>query len=139
MRPQIPQAAFDQATADEIAAERAYESSREVLRESTGDYVDDLVRPGEGMPLINPTPATTPEWVKLAMDQNLNGIFGESPGDRYTAIAQFGLPAAQAYDFGTSTSPLATGYTRVSEQTTYSVAQGFGWLSGTIDSSTALS
>ncbi len=68
---QESQAAFDQATADEIAAERAYASSREVLRESTGDYVDDLVRPGEGMPLIDPTPATTAEWVKLALDQNL--------------------------------------------------------------------
>jgi len=69
---QESQAAFDQATADEIAAERAYESSREVLRESTGAYVDDLVRPSEGMPLIDPTPATTAEWVKLALDQNLN-------------------------------------------------------------------
>ena len=26
------------------------------------------------MPLINPTPATTADWVKLAMDQNLNLI-----------------------------------------------------------------
>jgi outer membrane protein len=71
---QESQAAFDQATADEIAAERAYESSREILRESTGDYVDDLVRPSEGMPLIDPNPATPAEWVKLAMDQNLNLI-----------------------------------------------------------------
>lgn len=71
---QESQAAFDQATADEIAAERAYESAREQLREVTGDYVDDLVRPSEGMPLIDPTPATTADWVKLAMDQNLNLI-----------------------------------------------------------------
>ena len=71
---QESQAAFDQATADEIAAVRAYESSREVLRESTGEYVDDLVRPSEGMPLIDPTPTTPAEWVKLALEQNLNLI-----------------------------------------------------------------
>ena len=71
---QESQAAFDQSTADEIAAERSFMSSREVLRESTGDYVDDLVRPSEGMPLIDPTPMTPAEWVKLALEQNLNLI-----------------------------------------------------------------
>lgn len=71
---QESQAAFDQATADEIAAERAYMSAREVLRESTGVFVDDLIRPSEGMPLITPQPATVDAWVKLALEQNLNLI-----------------------------------------------------------------
>ena len=39
---------------DEIAAERAYMAARGVLRESTGEYVDDLVRPNPD----DPTPAT---------------------------------------------------------------------------------
>jgi hypothetical protein len=36
-------------------------------------------------------------------------------------------PVAQ-FDFGTSTSPVATGYTRVTGAMTYTAAQGFGWL-----------
>jgi fibronectin type 3 domain-containing protein len=38
------------------------------------------------------------------------------------------------YDFGTVTSLVADGYTRVSEATAYSAAQGYGWLSGTVTS-----
>lgn len=64
------QAAYDQATADEIAAQRALASAREVLRESTGVIMEDLVRPGDEMPLITPEPASPEDWVKLAYDQN---------------------------------------------------------------------
>jgi len=35
-------------------------------------------------------------------------------------------------EFGTRTSPVATGYTAVNEGTTYSVARGYGWQSGTV-------
>ena len=69
---QESQAAYDQAIADEIAAERAFQSSREQLRVSTGDYVDDLTRPGEDMPLKDPQPASPDAWVKLALEQNLS-------------------------------------------------------------------
>ncbi len=41
-------------------------------------------------------------------------------------------PAERRFDFGTATSPVATGFTQVTEATTYSSARGFGWLSGTI-------
>lgn len=47
--------------------------------------------------------------------------------------AQVGMFTAK-YDFGTATSPIASGYTRVVHTTTYSSAQGYGWQSGTIDS-----
>jgi len=67
---QESQAAFDQATADEIAAERALASAREVLRESTGVFIEQLIRPGDEMPLITPEPASPDDWVKLANDQN---------------------------------------------------------------------
>jgi len=40
--------------------------------------------------------------------------------------------SAAKYDFGTSDSPVESGYTRVSEGTTYSGASSFGWVSGTI-------
>src|SRR5262249_22973305 len=35
------------------------------------------------------------------------------------------------YDFGTATSPVASGYTRVTNTTAFSAATGFGWQSGT--------
>ncbi len=38
------------------------------------------------------------------------------------------------FDFGTSTSPVATGYTRVSPASAYSTDAGFGWVSGVIGS-----
>lgn len=37
-----------------------------------------------------------------------------------------------SFDFGTSSSPVAAGFRQVTPSTTYSVAQGYGWLSGTI-------
>lgn len=36
-------------------------------------------------------------------------------------------PAPQRFDFGTSSSPLEDGYTRVTGSTTYNVARGYGW------------
>ncbi len=41
-------------------------------------------------------------------------------------------PSAWRFDFGTSTSPVAAGYTQVTSATTYSTSQGYGWQSGTI-------
>jgi len=38
------------------------------------------------------------------------------------------------YDFGTPTSPVAIGWTQVTNKTTYSAARGYGWLSGKISS-----
>lgn len=37
-------------------------------------------------------------------------------------------------DFGTTTSPVAAGYTRVASSTRYSAARGWGWASGTVGS-----
>jgi rhamnogalacturonan endolyase len=39
-----------------------------------------------------------------------------------------------SFDFGTDTSPVASGYARVSPATVFSAGQGYGWQSGTIDS-----
>jgi len=68
---QESQAAFDQAVAEEIAAQRSLESAREALREITGEFTTDLLRPSEAMPLIDPQPAAPDQWVKLANEQNL--------------------------------------------------------------------
>jgi hypothetical protein len=60
--------------------------------------------------------------------------------DGGNAVHDFTLPAGAAspaplrFDFGTPGSPLADGYTRVSEGTAYSPAAGFGWSAGSITS-----
>jgi methyl coenzyme M reductase subunit C len=43
-------------------------------------------------------------------------------------------PFAAHFDFGTATSIVAAGYTRVTETTTFNAAQGYGWQSGVIGS-----
>ncbi len=69
---QESQAAYDQSVADEIAAKRSLATSREFLREITGEYVDELSAPGDDFPLITPTPNDEASWVSLSMSQNLN-------------------------------------------------------------------
>jgi formylglycine-generating enzyme required for sulfatase activity/fibronectin type 3 domain-containing protein len=43
-------------------------------------------------------------------------------------------PVARRFDFGTTSSPVAAGFTRVAQSTAYVPAAGYGWLSGTVDS-----
>ncbi len=66
------------------------------------------------------------------MDQNLNGVNGENPGDHYTLTLTLAAVPTR-FDFGTPMSPVAAGYTQVTPATTYSVARGHGWQSGVID------
>jgi outer membrane protein len=68
---QEAKAAYDSATADLIQAKRTLATQLEFLRELTGDTFDTLNGPGENMPLSAPNPASEEDWVKLAMDQNL--------------------------------------------------------------------
>ena len=65
------QAAFDDATALEIAARRALATSKEALREITGEYPQTLATPGEEFPLIPPDPQVEQDWVDVALQQNL--------------------------------------------------------------------
>jgi outer membrane protein len=74
-------AAADQASAAVILAKRTLASSREQLRELTGDAFDELSRPGDDMPLIAPTPASEDEWVRAALDQNLTLISSRLAAD----------------------------------------------------------
>jgi len=68
---QEAKAAYDSATAALIQAKRSLATQLEFLRELTGDTFDTLNGPGENMPLSAPDPANEEEWVKQAMDQNL--------------------------------------------------------------------
>lgn len=68
---QESQAAYDQANADEIAAKRSLATSREFLREITGEYVGALSAPGDEFPMRKPEPTNEKAWVDLAHAQNL--------------------------------------------------------------------
>ena len=68
---QESQAAYDQATADEIGAKRSLATAREFLREITGEYVGTLSAPGDEFPMRAPNPASEKDWVDLALSQNL--------------------------------------------------------------------
>jgi outer membrane protein len=68
---QESQAAYDQAVADEIGAKRSLATSREFLREITGEYVGALSAPGDEFPMRLPSPANEKDWVDLALSQNL--------------------------------------------------------------------
>ena len=69
---QEAQAAFDQSIASEISAKRNLATTKELLREITDSYPEDLQKPGTNMPLIMPNPQSESEWVNTALQQNLN-------------------------------------------------------------------
>ncbi|HJQ78965.1 MAG TPA: S8 family serine peptidase, partial [Lacipirellulaceae bacterium] len=68
------------------------------------------------------------------MDHDGDGTGGEVPDDRY--LAAFTLEAGPEYvariDFGTTTSPVAAGYTQVTRNDRYSASIGYGWQLGSV-------
>jgi hypothetical protein len=78
------------------------------------------------------------------MDQDQDGTNGESADDRFTTTFSIAAPtppppstnppssSSYQFDFGTSSSPLATGYTRVTAGTAFSTSTGYGWTSGNL-------
>ncbi|MCH8059592.1 MAG: TolC family outer membrane protein [Proteobacteria bacterium] len=68
---QESQAAYDQSVAAEIGAKRTLATSREFLREITGQHVSTLSAPDDDFPLRNPAPSDEASWVNLALSQNL--------------------------------------------------------------------
>ncbi len=71
---QEARAAYDSATAAMILAKRSLANQQEVLRELTGETFDVLTRPSDRVQPVPPDPANEDEWVKLALDQNLELI-----------------------------------------------------------------
>ena len=65
------QAAYDNALALEIAAQRSLASAKETLREITGQYPQTLAQPGKDLPLIPPEPQVEQDWVDVSLQQNL--------------------------------------------------------------------
>jgi len=63
----------------------------------------------------------------------LDDLGGVDANVAITALALAPPVAEGRFDFGTASSPVEPGYTRVEPGTAYSAATGFGWLSGTRD------
>jgi outer membrane protein len=71
---QQSQAAYDDAVAAEIEAERQLATQKEFLREIIGEPVTELASPQDELPLQPPNPANPEQWVQTAMQQNLTLI-----------------------------------------------------------------
>ena len=68
---QQSQAAYDDAVALEIEAQRLLATSHEFLREIIGEILMDLAGPTDNLPLLSPDPADAEQWVQTALQQNL--------------------------------------------------------------------
>lgn len=64
------QAAFDIANAAVIAAQNALANSRELLRETTGEYPDSLLPLVTDTPLVRPEPENIERWSETALVTN---------------------------------------------------------------------
>ena len=62
-------AGFDLSKAQLIAAENALDVAREALRETTGEYQENLA-PLTEMPLVTPKPEDIDAWTEIALDRN---------------------------------------------------------------------
>jgi outer membrane protein len=78
---QEAQAGFDEAVAVEILAKRNLATSKEQLREITGDYPVSLAKPIDAMPLIGPDPANDDQWVDTALQRNLSLVSAQLGAD----------------------------------------------------------
>ena len=64
------QARFDQARADELAAENLLDNAIEALVQITGEYVDTLAVLKREIPLNNPEPSSLEVWAETALAKN---------------------------------------------------------------------
>ncbi len=90
---QEAQAGFDEAVAAEIVAKRSLANQRELLREVTGQYTEELATPRVGFPLLAPVPEIESEWVEQAKMQNpelLSAELGAEIAKREVDIARSG-------------------------------------------------
>lgn len=69
---QEAKASYDAATASVIEAKRALAVAHEFLREITGESYPTLADAGPDTPLVSPEPGDVDEWVRTALNRNLN-------------------------------------------------------------------
>ncbi len=78
---QEARASHDTSAAAVIAAKRQLASTRESLREITGDLFETLARPIEPFELTNPDPVSEDRWVDMALQQNLSLVSSRLAAD----------------------------------------------------------
>ena len=78
---QIARANRDSSAAAVIAAKRTLASAEEQLRAITGEKYQRLAKPGDGMPLLSPDPASEDAWVSTALSQNSSLIASRLSAD----------------------------------------------------------
>lgn len=88
---QEARASHDSSVAAVIEAKRQLASTREQLREITGDVFDSLARPTEPFELVNPDPIDEEQWVRMALQQNLSLVSSRLGAD----IARENVSAAR--------------------------------------------
>jgi len=86
------QAAYDLATASEIVAQNNLATSRQALRELTGELPQKLATLGPQMGLASPDPTNIEEWADSALQGNFSLLAAESA----TEVAQQGLSQQRA-------------------------------------------
>lgn len=75
------QAAFDLANAAVITAENALANANEQLRETSGQYIDELTGLQQNSPLVSPEPADIDQWSQTALSQNPSLVVAKSNVD----------------------------------------------------------
>jgi outer membrane protein len=68
---QQSRAGYDNAVAEEIAAQQVLSTAHEFLREIIGEDIAKLAGPKDDFPLLTPDPASPEDWVKRALAENL--------------------------------------------------------------------
>jgi len=102
---------------------------------ATSGTVTILAGSATAMVTIDPTADATvepDEAVVLTVTSGTGYTVGTPSTGTGTILNDDGVSLSQKFDFGTSVSPLAAGYTRVTAATTYNATLGYGWTSGAI-------
>lgn len=94
---QEAQARYDASVAQEIVAQNQFAVSQELLREITHQPPGALATLKEDSPLLAPDPADVNQWVKTAMDRNLQIIAAQKAVD----ISQLGIEVAKSGHYPT--------------------------------------
>jgi ELWxxDGT repeat protein len=93
-----------------------------------GTQVDTVTTPaGQVLPYTYTVVVTNGTLTVRLQDQG-----GSDPNFTIAGLSAVAVPRPLAFDFGTATSPVASGYDGVSASTAYSPVRGYGWTAGTI-------
>lgn len=115
-------------TFDHMLGASGSQPSNYVLTDSQGISVSGVVVNGYTATLTFSS-GLTPGSYSLSL-AGVKDVTGASLSSSTIAFSDVPPVVPTTYDFGTSASPVASGYTRVTDTTGYNVSSGYGWQSG---------